>query len=255
MAGREWKRVRFWEDVWVGTSSLAIQFWDLYMIVNEKSTSIADLWDGNTLNCTFRRCVDRRLADQWDLVVQLASTIEFKEEDDEMVWVFSSSGKYSSQSLYGVINFGGIRQIFTPAIWKILVPPRVHFFLWLLSKNKVLTRDNLVKRQKVDDLSCLFCEESESVNHLFFECVVARQIWRDIADVLNIKIESSYESIAGKWLSQKKFCLVNMVSSAVLWSIWKLRNFFVFQHGSWVGMPMFWSRLVIQLEMWVIHCP
>jgi hypothetical protein len=48
------------------------------------------------------------------------------------------------------------------------VPPRVHFFLWLLSKNKVLTRDNSSIRRKVDDPSCLFCCETETVNHLYF---------------------------------------------------------------------------------------
>jgi hypothetical protein len=30
------KKVRFWEDHWFGTCSLAIQFWKIYVIVNEK---------------------------------------------------------------------------------------------------------------------------------------------------------------------------------------------------------------------------
>jgi hypothetical protein len=29
------KKVRFWEDYWLGSSSLAIQYWKLYRIVNE----------------------------------------------------------------------------------------------------------------------------------------------------------------------------------------------------------------------------
>jgi hypothetical protein len=40
------KKIKFWEDNWLGTSSLAIQFWELYVIVNEKTGTIADLWDG-----------------------------------------------------------------------------------------------------------------------------------------------------------------------------------------------------------------
>jgi hypothetical protein len=47
------------------------------------------------------------------------------------------------------------------------IPTRVQLFLWLMSKNKILTRDNLEKRKKLPDLSCLFCAEGESVNHLF----------------------------------------------------------------------------------------
>jgi hypothetical protein len=46
--------IRFWEDVWLGNTSLAIQYWELYCIVNEQNKTIAELWDGNDLRCTFR---------------------------------------------------------------------------------------------------------------------------------------------------------------------------------------------------------
>ena len=55
------KRVRFWEDNWLGSSSLAIQYWSLYRYVNEKNQSVADLWDGVNLKCTFRRMGDVNL--------------------------------------------------------------------------------------------------------------------------------------------------------------------------------------------------
>jgi hypothetical protein len=110
----------------------------------------------------------------WEEVVNLASTIEFSGDDDALIWKRQSSGLYSSQSLYRVINFRGIMHAYLPAAWKLIIPPRVQFFLWLASKNKILTHDNLEKRRHVEDSSCLFCKETESVNHLLFECVVAK---------------------------------------------------------------------------------
>jgi hypothetical protein len=59
------------------------------------------------------------------------------------------------------------------------------FFLWLFSKNKLLTRDNLGIRRKLDNVSCLFCMEAESIHHLFFECVVAKQLWAFMYEVLD----------------------------------------------------------------------
>jgi hypothetical protein len=168
------KKVKFWEDNWLGPSSLAIQFWEVYVLVQEKSGTVADLWDGSVLKCTFRRGFDQRLMNLWLEIVQLASTISFTEDEDALVWQFNSNGIYSSQSLYRIINFRGILPVFVPAVWHLKVPPRVQFFLWLLSKNKNLTRDNLNIRKKLDDLTCLFCTENESVQHLFFECVVAK---------------------------------------------------------------------------------
>jgi hypothetical protein len=56
--GFRWKsgkgiKVRFWEDVWLGSVSLAIQYWELYCLVNEQNKSVADLCDGENLRCTF----------------------------------------------------------------------------------------------------------------------------------------------------------------------------------------------------------
>jgi hypothetical protein len=73
-----------------------------------------------------------------------------------IIWQYNSSGKYSVQSLYAVVNDRGIKQVFTPVMWKVNVPPRLHIFLWLLANNKVLTRQNLAKKRKLDNISRLF---------------------------------------------------------------------------------------------------
>jgi hypothetical protein len=36
------RKVRFWEDVWFGTCSLAIQYWNIYYIINEQGRTITD---------------------------------------------------------------------------------------------------------------------------------------------------------------------------------------------------------------------
>lgn len=72
--GYRWKigngrKCLFWEDNWVGPSSLAIQYWEVYVLVNEQASTVEDLWDGINLKCTFRRCVDDRLFNLWLEVV------------------------------------------------------------------------------------------------------------------------------------------------------------------------------------------
>jgi len=106
----------------------------------------------------------------WLEVVQLASTIVFTDDEDSLIWLFNSNGVYYFQPLYKIINFRGIMPVHVPHVWNLKIPPGVQIFLCLLSKSKVLTRDNLSVRRKVDDMSCLFCEENEHVGHLFFYC-------------------------------------------------------------------------------------
>jgi hypothetical protein len=72
--------------------------------------------------------VDSRLFGLWEEVVCLAESLELSSEDDEPIWQFQSSGVYSSP-LYVVINFRWVTPVYVPAIWKIMVPPRVNLFL------------------------------------------------------------------------------------------------------------------------------
>jgi hypothetical protein len=84
--GYKWKigngrKIRFWEDNWLRSSNLAIQYWELYVIVDEKTCTIADLWDCRNLKCTFRRTMDDRLYIMRMEIVQLASTIAYNAEN------------------------------------------------------------------------------------------------------------------------------------------------------------------------------
>ena len=247
------QKVKFWEDNWLGTSSLSIQFWRLYEIANEKTGTVCELWDGTNLRCTFRRTVDQCLMNEWLEVLQLASTIVLSFEEDALIWQFSSNGVYNSQSLYRIINCRGVFPVHVSAVWSLKVPPRVHFFLWLLAKNKVLTRDNLGLRQKIDDDTCLFCFEKESVFHLFFDCVVAKQVWVYISVGFNVGM--NFESIGSMWLSRKRFIVHNILTSAVLWGLWKLRNELCFQNTPWRDIRILLMRVTVLAQNWLILCP
>ena len=111
--------------------------------------------------------------------------------------------------------------MYTPIIWDICVPPCVHIFLWLLSNNKTLTRTNLAKRRHVDDTTCLFCSEQETVHHLFFECCVAKVLWTYISEIFHVALGTDYESIARWWISNKTYKVMNCFSAALMWCLWK----------------------------------
>jgi hypothetical protein len=143
----------------------------------------------------------------WLDIVELVSTVQFSEDEDEMVWNFNTSGVYSSQSLYRVINFRGITTVHVSAVWSLKIPPRVHFFLWLVVNNRALTRDNLAKRRKVENKNCLFCLERESIHHLFFDCVVAKQCWTIISEIVGCQVGGDMVEVGNFWLSNKKLYL------------------------------------------------
>jgi hypothetical protein len=183
MEGGEWTHNIFWEDNWFGTSSLAIQYWHLYAIVNEKRATISQVWDGVNLKLTFRRPVSQNLMLQWEDLCSIASSINLSDEIDNIIWMYDSRGIFSVQTLYSVLSFRGMVPVYTPAMWKLSVPPRIHIFLWLLGNNKLLTRDNLSNRKDLSDNTCLFCTDPETIHHLFFDCYVATFVWGIISNL------------------------------------------------------------------------
>jgi len=245
------KKVRLWEDNWLGPSSLAIQFWPLYRIVVEQGKTIADLWDGNVLKCSFRRNLSPELYGVWLEVKELVSTIHLSNDEDSLIWQFSTKGTYSSQSLYKIINFRGIHLVHIPALWSIKVPLRVLFFLWLLANNRVLTRDNLAKMREVNDPTCFFCDEKESVSHLFFHYCVAKHVWEFISVWLNRVVGTDFEFVASLRIANKNFMVCNTVTSAVIWVIWKLRNSLCFQGVPWSGMNKVFAMVGRMLRSWL----
>ena len=105
-----------------------------------------------------------------------------------------------------------------------------------------MTVDNLSRRGVIKPLECQFCLDHESVNHLFFECVVAQYIWKLFHSFSGVMI-SSYLDLASKWPCEKKFALTNSISAGILWGLWLTRNDFVFNHQAWKSMKTVIRRI------------
>jgi hypothetical protein len=140
--------------------------------------------------------------------------------------------------------------VYTPVVWKLSTSHRLHIFLWLLSNNKILTRDNLSKRQHVDDPSCLFCDDMETTQHLLFGCCVDRVMWCNLAEILGKNLGNDFESIARYWLCYKKYKTVNICTTMILWTLWKMRNFMCFQVNQWFRMQRVFFRCAKMLRGW-----
>lgn len=170
----------------------------------------------------------------WFELLGIMENVVFAVEDDQIVWSFSSTSNFSVQSLYGVINHRGVIPVCVHTVWKLKIPPMVQIFLWLLSKNKLLTRDNLLKRRDIDDHTCLFYSEPESINHLFFDCCVAKRLWTMLGEVLYLRGSWNFEFVASQWIANKNYAILNILSSALMWCLWKFRNKICFQGAKWM---------------------
>jgi hypothetical protein len=135
---------------------LAVQFWELYCICNEKTKSIAEVWVEGEMRLSFRRSFSENMLQVWNSLCDVVESLVLNNDSDALVWEYEKSRIYSSQSLYAVISFRGVTYVHIPAIWSIMVPPKIQLFLWLLSHNKLATVDNLNKRGLQNHLNASF---------------------------------------------------------------------------------------------------
>jgi hypothetical protein len=163
----------------------------------------------------------------WDDLVAVVEQITLSGEPDALIWCYNSTGLYSSSSLYSIINFRGVSPVYIPAVWDTVVPPKINLFLWLLSQN-------------------------ESIQHLFFECVVARAIWGFVSEFLGFDIGASYISVNSKWLLKDKCYVVNVISTAVLRGLWLIRNDTVFNKQGWTEVKTVLRRIYKLSMEWKI---
>jgi hypothetical protein len=97
-------------------------------------------------------------------------------------------------------------------------------------------------------VQCCFYSGNESIQHLFFECVMARVIWGFVSEFLGFDIGTNYISVASRWLLKNKCYVVNVISTAVLRGIWLIRNDMIFNKQDWTGIKAVLRR-VYRLSM------
>ena len=148
--------------------------------------------------------------------------------------------------------------------WKYAIPPSARIFVFLLLKDKLLTREALMRRNfNLSDISCPLCHSGvlETTLHLFFQCQYSQNIWAKVTHLVHGSVLVPAGSVQEIWrrssnlfrrskiLTRKWQCLF----SSTVWSIWRLRNSTVFEGKKdpidWVAM---W--IVRQATLWERSC-
>jgi hypothetical protein len=128
------KSIKFWEDIWFGNSPLAVQFWYIYFVSNQQTQTVSDIWDGQQISCTFRRTFCEEIMVQWQELLVIVNTVNFSEDEDQLIWQYETNGVYSSRSMYSLVNFRGVQPVFLPPVWKLKIPPRIQVFCGFFSE-------------------------------------------------------------------------------------------------------------------------
>ena len=136
---------------------------------------VADVFGSSPLNISFRRALVGNKLHEWHDLVAKLMFVNVEEGNDTFVWGLNKSGSFSVKSMYNSLINNGI--VVWQEFWHLRILLKIKIFLWFL-KRVLLTKDNLIKRNWNGRTNCEFCNQPESIQHLFFECHFTKFLWQ-----------------------------------------------------------------------------
>ena len=154
---KDGSQIRFWEDIWLGHTSLSGQYPALYNIVRYKEVTLASVMQTLPPNMTFRRdLLGTRLA-TWNTLLGRLATINLEPGPDVFRWSLLQNGKFSVDSMYKALIQSDMPVDSHKKLWKMKMPLKTKIFAWYARRGVILTKDNLVKRNWHGSTKCVFC--------------------------------------------------------------------------------------------------
>jgi len=223
------KNTLFWEDCWLTDKPICKEHTVLYDMCNGKLISVHEVLRKNG-HLSFNRWLPSLLFDEWLALIGSVFSYNFENQNDVILWKWNNKKVFTTKSVYNHLSAEENTNAYKH-IWKSKIPHKIKIFTWLLERGVILTKDNLVKRKWDGNPSCMFCDQLETIDHLFFQCPVAKCVWAMIGQCIGANNTprdcAQYKLWINMWLPEEQN-VHHFGFAAVCWAIWKCRNKAVF---------------------------
>ncbi|CAL1368759.1 unnamed protein product [Linum trigynum] len=183
---------------------------------------------------------------------------------DRLIWHGTSDGVFTVKSTYHLAVDLARRNCCWRAtaswmdraswiwLWGADIPPKLKVFVWQIFHRILPTTEGLIEKSVPVLPRCPVCwEASETMEHLFLDCPVTRALW----DYSRLEhLGQGLPCHTFPLFLKRLFTLVHqprmiMDVVAVLWRIWKSRNWVVFE-GKQFRFPALMRQVHQQCEEW-----
>ncbi|GKA59538.1 RNA-directed DNA polymerase, eukaryota, reverse transcriptase zinc-binding domain protein [Tanacetum coccineum] len=192
------ENTRFWVDNWYEGGVIKELFPRMFALELNKNATVSSKLNASSLDNSFRRKARSGIEEmQLNSLAEISRMTTLVPCEDRYVWTLESDGVFSVASIRKEIDGNRFQDVSLPTRWVKSVPIKVNIIAWKVKSNALPTRFNISRRgMDIDSIVCPICNAGvESTNHIFFQCVVVRQIMRKISSWWNIDYSdvNSYE--------------------------------------------------------------
>ncbi|GJV44755.1 RNA-directed DNA polymerase, eukaryota [Tanacetum coccineum] len=231
------ENTRFWVDKWHVRGVFKELFPRMYALELNKNATVSSKLNASSIDNSFRRKARSGIEEmQLNSLAECSRLIKLVPCEDRYVWTLESDGIFYVASIRKVIDGNRFQDGSVPTRWVKSVPIKVNIIAWKVKSNALPTRFNISRRgMDIDSIVCPICNAGvESTNHIFFQCVVVRQIMRKISSWWNIDYSdvNSYEEwqvwLVSIRIQSKLKGVLEGVYYGLWWYMWNFRNKLLF---------------------------
>jgi hypothetical protein len=138
-------KTSFWKNSWIGDGPLAVKFPVLFDLALDKDVSVNKVLSSDFDALSFRRRMMGSLQVLFDELVALCANYTLTDQEDRVNWCMGNKG-FTVNSLYKKNSIDQVTVLYR-FLWKTKLPQKIKVFIWLVIRNKILTKDNLKKKE------------------------------------------------------------------------------------------------------------
>jgi len=186
--------------------------------------------------------------------------IRYLEKKDVLRWGYEARGMFTTHEAYNIIIKGyAFKDPLWTTIWAPNIWPKVSTFLWLLCQNKILTWDNLRKRNFHGPSIYPNCKhEEETTLHLMNTFSLARKLWEKVnfRCQRDNRIKEDIPTTVRNWArnpykSKVLNSLWKLIPGLLMWTVWKERNKRIFKDQS-LPLETIWNNVCQNLKETIV---
>ena len=150
-----------------------------------------------------------------------------RDAEDRVIWIISRYGTFSVKSLYSILE-PEVSPLFpSGSIWRSSVPPKIAFFAWEASWGKVLTLNQLQRREHLLVNRCFLClSKVGTIDHLLLHCAKTRVLWNHffslfgVSWILSCSIKETLLGWHGSFVGKARKKASQVPPLCIFWTIW-----------------------------------
>ncbi|CAJ2669420.1 unnamed protein product [Trifolium pratense] len=139
-------------------------------------------------------------------------------------------GKAITRTIYKLLREDYPLVDWKTVMYQNMARPRAVFIFWLACHSRLATKDRLLKFGLNVNLQCCFCNQEESINHLFFGCTDMKLVWQKVLQWLQVDHVPMAWSGELRWITRQskgkgwKAQLLKSAAAETIYALWKYRN-------------------------------